>query len=364
MDAHDLAEDEEEAKHYVQAVSTFMQYYAHSMKTIKEKVKWYVALSERQRSLIPKYEEHLRSVSSCIAKNFHVLRSIIEGVSDMFENMVIDVPVKERLPQVPDFQIDKLPSVLRQLVRDWAAEGQSERDGSYKPVIMEAERLFPGPERSKIRVLVPGAGLGRLAWEFARRGFDCQGNEYSLLMLFCSNFVLNRCDTANAFVIHPWIHQWSNNMTYSDQVASVTFPDVNPASLNSGGRLSMTAGDFLEVYARQSNCWDLVTTVFFIDTANNIIDYFETIYRLLKPGGYWINMGPLLYHFADMPGEPSIELAYEEIVDVMQRVGFRLLYQKADIPTGYTQNVSSMLRYTYRCVYFVCAKPNDDEEES
>jgi len=43
-----------------------------------------------------------------------------------------------------------------------------------------------------IQILVPGAGLGRLAFEIARRGYSCQGNEFSLFMLFASNFVLNR----------------------------------------------------------------------------------------------------------------------------------------------------------------------------
>jgi hypothetical protein len=34
-----------------------------------------------------------------------------------------------------------------------------------------------------------------------------------------------------------------------------------------------------------------IITCFFIDTANNVLDYVETISSLLKPGGYWINLG-------------------------------------------------------------------------
>ena len=45
---------------------------------------------------------------------------------------------------------------------------------------------------AEVSVLVPGAGLGRLAFEIARRGYTCQGNEFSLFMLFASNFVLNK----------------------------------------------------------------------------------------------------------------------------------------------------------------------------
>lgn len=37
--------------------------------------------------------------------------------------------------------------------------------------------------------------------------------------------------------------------------------------------------------------WDCVATVFFVDTAHNIIAYIETIWHILKPGGYWMNLG-------------------------------------------------------------------------
>lgn len=40
-------------------------------------------------------------------------------------------------------------------------------------------------------------------------------------------------------------------------------------------------------------------TCFFIDTANNILDYIDTIYDILKVNGCWINFGPLEYHYAN-----------------------------------------------------------------
>ena len=40
-----------------------------------------------------------------------------------------------------------------------------------------------------------------------------------------------------------------------------------------------------------SDSWDCIATVFFIDTAHNIISYIETIYNTLKPGGIWVNLG-------------------------------------------------------------------------
>lgn len=79
--------------------------------------------------------------------------------------------------------------------------------------------------------------------------------------------------------------------------------------------MSFVAGEFLNVYDEPANhgVWDVVVTCFFIDTANNVIDYLEAIYRLLKPGGRWVNFGPLEYHYANQFAEPSIELSWDDI---------------------------------------------------
>ena len=59
----------------------------------------------------------------------------------------------------------------------------------------------------------------------------------------------------------------------------------------------MCAGEFIESYEDQEAEWDCVLTCFFVDTAPVVMDYIEVIYKLLKPGGCWINLGPLLYHW-------------------------------------------------------------------
>lgn len=100
---------------------------------------------------------------------------------------------------------------------------------------------------SDVKVLVPGAGLGRLTYEFARRGYYCEGNEFSLFMLIASNFVLNKCLVENQYTIYPWIHQYVNNARRKDQVKSITFPDVSPTQVPPKGTFNMVAGDFLQV---------------------------------------------------------------------------------------------------------------------
>lgn len=79
-------------------------------------------------------------------------------------------------------------------------------------------------------------------------------------------------------------------------------------------------------------CWDCIVTCFFIDAAPNVIAYMEAFERLLKPGGYWINLGPLLYHWQDDAGgdrderfQQSIELSYDEIKHVMGTFHFKIV---------------------------------------
>ena len=107
----------------------------------------------------------------------------------------------------------------------------------------------------------------------------------------------------------------------------VLIPDVCPMDLirkNPGGHdMSMCAGEFLEVYGKQSNEWNAVLACFFIDTAPNIFEYMEVIHRILKPGGLLISIGPLQFHWAEDFGDDerysrSIEMSYDEIKHVIQ----------------------------------------------
>jgi carnosine N-methyltransferase len=73
-----------------------------------------------------------------------------------------------------------------------------------------------------------------------------------------------------------------------------------------------------------SDSWDVVATCFFIDTAHNIVEYLQTIYSILRKGGIWVNIGPLLYHYAEMSDETSIELTWEEVKQVALKIGFTI----------------------------------------
>jgi len=263
------------------------------------------------------------------------------------------------IPPLPVYAKDvvKLRSILRQFVRDWSKEGEHERTLCYTPIKEEFKNYFPEPivDGRKIKVLLPGAGLGRLVFDFAAMGYAAQGNEFSYFMLLSSNFILNLVNKEEEFEIHPFLHSYSNVFEEKDPIIAYKIPDVNPQTLPLNSDFSMVAGEFVEVYKSQLNEWDSVVTCYFIDTANNIISYIETIYGVLKEGGVWINLGPLLYHYADMGNYSSIELSWEEVKHVILKMGFEIVRESVKEST-YAAEKRTMMTTLYSCVFFTAIK--------
>lgn len=108
----------------------------------------------------------------------------------------------------------------------------------------------------------------------------------------------------------------SNVVNIDDIVTPVQIPDASAVTLLDNSpyagvdvshlpfrKFSMAAGNFVEIYGGADNkeTWDCVVTCFFLDTAPVVMEYMETIHHCLKPGGHWINLGPLLYHWCVLP---------------------------------------------------------------
>lgn len=150
-------------------------------------------------------------------------------------------------------------------------------------------------------------------------GFEVTINEWSMTMNLAYRFLETHAHTINNAYVHPFIDGWSHHTTTADQQRKLTFPDV-PLDAS---QVLMVEGDFTSVFNNlaPSERYPVIVTYFFIDTARNLANYFDTIQTLLQPGGYWINLGPLLYGSA-----PMMMLSLEEIVTVVEEgLGFEFL---------------------------------------
>jgi hypothetical protein len=74
----------------------------------------------------------------------------------------------------------------------------------------------------------------------------------------------------------------------------------------------------------------VLNSVLSLSQASNLLSYFETIYTALRPGGIWINEGPLLYY------NPAMELPLEDVIRIAKLVGFVMEKQEAKKGIKYT----------------------------
>eukprot|EP00879_Flechtneria_rotunda_P018353 GHRR01019250.1.p1 GENE.GHRR01019250.1~~GHRR01019250.1.p1 ORF type:complete len:148 (+),score=74.27 GHRR01019250.1:576-1019(+) len=102
--------------------------------------------------------------------------------------------------------------------------------------------------------------------------------------------------------------------------------------------------------------FDAVVTSFFIDTAHNVLDYLEVIHHVLKPGGYWIHLGPLLWHWADGNYEElSVELSLADVQQAAVLMGFKPLQQQF-VDAAYIANIRSMYKTVYQAAFWTMKK--------
>jgi hypothetical protein len=84
-----------------------------------------------------------------------------------------------------------------------------------------------------------------------------------------------------------------------------------------GGGFSVQYGDFLRAYgdATRKHTFDVIVTCFFIDTFSNILEPLLVIQHILKPGGLWVNAGPLHYH-----GKSKIPYSFVQLERIIASV--------------------------------------------
>jgi carnosine N-methyltransferase len=252
--------------------------------------------------------------------------------------------------------------------------------------------------------------------------------DVSYIQLLATNFVLSRTNDGNGccekgstiadlnteaalseFQLYPFATQFSNHEKVDDQFVHCQVPDEYPAnyfgapvldldsevlSFKTKG-LTLSAKDFNKdfVDAASIGAYDAVVTVFFVDTAKNFMEYVRKAHSVLKVGGIWVNIGPLLWNCYELgPGgrregdvdtdedsrtrfesagevkggldvdvgaswDPKIELSNEEVLLTLENMGFAIRKKEIrDRKVGYIQDPASMMQSKYRLAHWVAQK--------
>ena len=356
--------DPEEYRHLRNVVSAFFNYQIDSLRDLARTERDFKSIDEKYlKRMSFNYTERLDKLKKAIWQNYSFLLKVADPYKNMFKlykGKNGEILMEPLLVEVKD--IIKMRSTLRLFTRDWAMDGIEERNSTYKPILNELKNFFEKKTKKEfqdgINILVPGAGLGRLMYEIAKLGFKSQGNEFSYYMLLCSNFIFNNTTKKDEFVLQPFIHSFSNIFNEETPFKKILIPDENlgeELSKTDTGEMSMVAGEFCHVYKDKINFFDGIVTCYFIDTANNIIEYIETIHNIVKIGGLWVNFGPLLYHYTENENEISIELSWEEVKHII--IGYGFEFKKIEtVKTTYSTNKNSMTQRIYNCIFFSAVK--------
>jgi len=148
------------------AYSSFSSYAFLSERELDAKRASYATLTRVNKRLAQKigYERKLDTLKEVIRLN----ATVAAGIAQLIEEGV-PVTSQEAIRTAELKDLSLVREAFKHFVRDWSVQGRSERTQIFEP-ILDVLRVVPADKRTEMKVLVPGCGLGRLAWEVSELG--------------------------------------------------------------------------------------------------------------------------------------------------------------------------------------------------
>lgn len=317
-----LALNHGEKQEILSSIKSLQLYSANSKKMNDRRRKLFKMMAWRQQNLAKQvgYLDKLTMLDRLVERNQGFLNKIIGNVITNYEISFSDF---DMIKSFTDNNSYRVIESLTHFNRDWnmdLVDGEFELAPILDYIQRNLEAVVPLDLRDKTCVVVPGSGLGRIPYELSLLNFkEVHSIEFSGLMYLFNQFVYGNASCGiKDLEVFPYVHTNSNFKNVLDQHRSVLVPQLNQPS-----NLHMHMEDFntFELPSSTKECSHIViVTAFFIDTAENLMDYLDTINSLTKPfkKAYWVNIGPLKYGTA-----PKVELNMEELADLRKALGWK-----------------------------------------
>lgn len=294
------------------AISALDHYEARSLEELVQRKKTlFSKLPSRHQALATNsgYLERLEKITEKIIHNSAFFHEISEYAKLHNSVTTHELRFAASIPNI------RVVEILEHLVRDWSTETEVNRNALISPVLERLKSYIPlskgdNDHHNLPEILVPGSGLARAAYEIASSGYQTTAIEFSMLMDIATKFLLKNTSrrTSGHYTIHPYIHEFSHQVNGECQLRVINIPDSS-TRIPYLNNLELKYGDFTQLPSyNDGHQYDGIVTLFFLDTAENVFNYLDAIYELTKPGGIWINFGPLKWGSA-----PQAELTMEEL---------------------------------------------------
>lgn len=174
-DNNEFLQDEEEMSHFLSIICSYFNYRSDTLKEVERMERGYIAIKDNIQYLKTDYSIKIDSFKLAIERNAQFLDKVVANYRKIAYKKDINSNIEFIPPgRINHRDVSKLRSTLRQLIRDWSEEGKIERDTCYKPVWEEFIKHFPSNKDKngdRVRVLFPGCGLARIAFDFACAGY-------------------------------------------------------------------------------------------------------------------------------------------------------------------------------------------------
>ncbi|PYI09359.1 methyltransferase-like protein [Aspergillus sclerotiicarbonarius CBS 121057] len=323
-------------------INSFEQYPFLAEKVLQRKHARYSKQTPAQKAISNQlgYAAHFENARKGIEVNARFSETIAQMAREAYQTG----PQALEDQEAADFGLVDL--AFGHLSRDWSAQGAGERQAVFPPVLDGLEQHFGAAGKGK-KVLVPGSGMGRLASDIADlAGYDVTANELDYGSILAYHLLTNHTTALHQHILQPFVTKWTHQANPAARYSALTVPDHWPNKA-----VKLVEGDFLDLFPRDGE-FDAVVTLFFIDMSTNVIDFLSNIHRLLKPGGVWINLGPLKWS-----SYAALQLSAEEVLQLADLLGFDVDHaSRKNIESQYAEQLDTLLKFTYVTQFWSATK--------
>lgn len=307
---------------------------------------------QQQLASSTKYTEKLNTVDEYFEKNNVITSAIVNNAIQKYEIQEFELTAVEQ--QARSSKRNNYFRVVESLChysRDWSVQENEE----ITPLLNYIKEKLQSEKNQNTTVIVPGSGLGKVAHTLASEmNFSSvHAIEFSWLMTLMNEFVYAKMNTGQHLNVYPFLHTYSNHLKTEDQFRSVEIQ----CSLKKPTNLSLHTTDFTQFDVKSLDSVSenvAFVTCFFLDTAENLVEYIQTINRIsssFKGTKKWVNVGPLKYGSA-----AQIELSDEELKILLNTMGWKIIDEQKPELLGYLTDKKGLWQGYYNVTKWTAVK--------
>lgn len=303
------------------------------------------------------YSKKLNTVDKYFEKNNLILSNIVSNslqkydVKDYELKLVSEQAKKNRSTTNNYFRVVES---LCHYARDWPVTESDEVIPLLKYINDQCKDL----DNDKTVAVVPGSGLGKVAHYLASnfKFSSIHAVEFSWLMVLMNEFLYSKNNFNGKLNVYPYLHTYSNHLNIDDQIRPVEITH----SLSKPDNLSIHHADFTKFNVKEhlkdtENPENVVfVTCFFLDTAENLIEYLQSINNIasnFKGKKKLINLGPLKYGTA-----AKVEVSDAELKQLFKFMGWRIIDEQDPMLLGYLTDKKGLWQGYYNVMLWSAVK--------